>query len=265
MANWRSAWRHLDRAPELWRCALGARRPVSAALAYLGWRPWNAPRTLVLRGGGTVRLESYEDLVTAWIIFFRREYRLPRRAATVLDVGANIGCFSLYAARRLPAARLVSVEPFPPSFLRLGETLQRNRLASRVTAWPLGVAAATGSRIIPADGAPSQSLGMAPAGQPVTGGTPIDVVSLDELTSRACASLGTDVIDFVKMDVEGAEHEAVAAAPAAALRRIGALAMEYHPNGDREALFRALASGGLRLLHDRRIGPAAGVAHFGRG
>jgi 2-polyprenyl-3-methyl-5-hydroxy-6-metoxy-1,4-benzoquinol methylase len=44
--------------------------------------------------------ESY--LPTAWT---------PTTAPKVIDVGANVGVFSLWAARRLGAARVVAIEP----------------------------------------------------------------------------------------------------------------------------------------------------------
>jgi amino acid adenylation domain-containing protein/FkbM family methyltransferase len=44
---------------------------------------------------------------------------------SVLDVGANIGLFTLFVANRYPNARIYSVEPSPPTFERLSRNLQR--------------------------------------------------------------------------------------------------------------------------------------------
>ena len=61
-------------------------------------------------------------------IFVRRTYMqcgvsLPRTGRpTVVDVGANIGLFSLFCHRTNPRCRLVAVEPAPAAF----EVLERN-------------------------------------------------------------------------------------------------------------------------------------------
>lgn len=266
MADWRAAWKHLDRLPEIAACLRRCQRPLGLIAEYLRLRPFGRVREVRLRRGGpAVGVESYEDLATAWVVFFRREYRIPLGAETILDLGANIGCFTLLAALERPRAHLVSLEPFPPTFARLVETIRRNGLGDRVRAVPLGVGARSGERVIPASTAPSQSLGMLPADAArAAGSTAIGVQSFDELIERASADLSVEEIDFVKMDVEGAEHEAIAAASPAALRRVRALAMEYHPNGDKATLFGKLRDVGLRLTHDRVIGPRAGVAHFTR-
>lgn len=51
---------------------------------------------------------------------------------TVVDVGANIGVFTLKAARRVPMGRVVAVEPAPLNLELLRENVARNRLANTV-------------------------------------------------------------------------------------------------------------------------------------
>jgi hypothetical protein len=95
-------------------------------------------------------------------------------------------------------------------------------------------------------------------------GIEVDTVSFEEILRRACVEFRAESIDFVKMDIEGAEHEAVLAAPLSALTVIRHLGMEYHPNQPKEKLFRHLSAAGLSLQHDRILGPDVGVAHFCR-
>ncbi|QUH03950.1 FkbM family methyltransferase [Saccharopolyspora erythraea] len=42
---------------------------------------------------------------------------------TIIDVGAHIGLFSLFAAQRIPGVRLIACEPAPPSFACLAGNL----------------------------------------------------------------------------------------------------------------------------------------------
>jgi FkbM family methyltransferase len=51
---------------------------------------------------------------------------------TVVDVGANIGVFTLKAARQTPKGRVVAVEPAPLNLELLRENVARNRLANAV-------------------------------------------------------------------------------------------------------------------------------------
>lgn len=264
MAHWRSAWRHLARLPEVWRCAKTFRHAPQLIREYLQLSAPELPRELSLRDGKRLAVETYEDLATAWVIFCRREYRVPRDARTIMDVGANRGMFSVHAASRCPAARIAAVEPFPPTFERLMATIADNNLSDRVALLPIGVAAGGGKRVIPdAPLAARQSLGISPAGIP-SSGTEIPVASLGDLIASACELLGATVIDFLKMDVEGAEHEALHAASAEAMQRVQMIALEYHPNGDKAALFERLRLLGFELADDRPIGVAAGVAHWRR-
>ncbi len=87
-------------------------------------------------------------------------------------------------------------------------------------------------------------------------------MTLEEVLERACEAFGTKTIDFVKIDIEGAEHETILATSPAALKRIRFLGMEYHPNRPKANLFDHLISAGFCLQHDRVIGTDVGVCHF---
>ncbi len=79
---------------------------------------------------------QWEPALTAWL----RPRLRPGR--TFVDVGANIGYFSLLAARRMGGSgRVVAVEASPETFARLRANLDRNA-AGNVRA--LNVAAACG-------------------------------------------------------------------------------------------------------------------------
>ena len=262
MAKWQRAWRYPERIPEIIRCLLTAPQPLGLILDYLGLRDWRGPRVIEPARGCVLQAETYEDFVTAWIIFYRQEYALPRSATTIVDLGANIGCFTLYAAHRQASARVLAVEPMPATFGRLEQTVSRNLLASRVILRKSGVAASDGIRIIPDADAPSQSLGILPDDASASG-TPITCESLGHLITTARAEFGRE-IDFLKVDIEGAEHEAFGAATRRDLDAVREIAMEYHPNSSKAELFAALDRCGFELVRDRAFNAGSGVAHFRR-
>jgi FkbM family methyltransferase len=255
---------HLKRWSEVTACFTTSSRPWSVLGRYLKIGQNGYPFDLLLKNKVRVTIEDYHDLVTAWVVWFRGEYRVPPGAETVLDVGGNIGLFSLYAALRNPGARIVAVEPFPVTFARLESNIARNGLANRVDCWNVGVADSPGVRAMPVEG-PSQSRGLLPADSATVNGCSwVNVKTFGDLVRDACEHLRSDRLDLVKIDIEGAEHEAVLSAPPESFLPIQELGMEYHPSHPKRPLFDHLRSGGLRLVHDSVFGPDCGVAHFRR-
>jgi FkbM family methyltransferase len=80
--------------------------------------------TFDVRGGTDDRHAIFE-------VFAQRIYPVSVSAGdTVVDIGAQIGCFTVWAARQ--GARVFSFEPFPLNFLALQGNVARNRLTEVV-------------------------------------------------------------------------------------------------------------------------------------
>lgn len=141
----------------------------------------------------------------------------------VLDLGANVGYFSLLAARQVGAGgRVFAFEPEPDNFALLEETARRNDLAQLV---PVQRACS--------DEAGEVILHLADRGKglhtmgDVGGeweGIPIEAVRVDQFLGDE------EPFDFVKMDIEGAETRAFRGMEGLLARRsrVGLLA-EVHP------------------------------------
>jgi FkbM family methyltransferase len=248
----------MRRADEIVRCALLSPEWASLALGYLGLAKLGYPRTFSTRQGDRLRLENMHDLITAWIIFFRREYSVLPDARVIVDAGANIGAFSLYAARQAPHARIVALEPFPSTASRLRSTIEANGLASRIVwrEWALG--ASDGLARMDDAAAPSQSRGLLADG--TANGLPVETLSLGTFFERE----RLDHVDLLKMDIEGSEHQVFSHAPPDVLRRVDRIALEYHPNGSKASLFDRLRSAGFVVTHDHSTSDNSGVAGFQR-
>jgi len=252
-----SQWR---RAPEIFAAMRETTDAVKLARGYLGLGAPSYPFVVQFRTGERLHVETHQDLVTLWIIFFRNEYLVPESSTTIVDAGANIGAFSLYAARRAPRATIYALEPFPSTRVRLAETIDQNGLTSRVKIYELGLAdgASEGLSRHMANGGPSQSRGTMP--EPIAGSVAVQVTTLERFLDDANITQA----DLLKMDIEGAEHEVLHAAAPAVVRRFREIALEYHPNGSADALFAKLASCGFVCQDDARVGQDSGVAHFSR-
>jgi FkbM family methyltransferase len=146
---------------------------------------------------------------------------------TVLDVGANVGGFTLWAAAA-GAAHVRAIEPEPDNYRALLANVMINGdLAPRIDVHQIAAAPRSGS--VSVHSRPS-GAGTFTTARPGSDGIPVLASSLGGLL----VGLGDDVV--VKCDIEGAEYDLFAAASDDDLRRIARLAMEWHNPADPEGL-----------------------------
>src|SRR5580692_8767864 len=119
------------------------------------------------------------------------------------DLGANIGLFSLLAARSTgPTGKVFSFEPDVQVAERLRRNAARNGL-SNITVVEMGVWSASGTlNFVSADSSsPDRGVGRIQPDGPSATGIPARCVSLDDFVR------GTPAPHAIKCDVEGAELE----------------------------------------------------------
>jgi FkbM family methyltransferase len=250
--------RHLEYSDEFRRCFSVFRRPVRMIAGYLGL-PISYPFTCETTAGTKVRIAGRMDLVTTWIIYLRHEYTVEPDDEIIIDCGANIGVFALYAASSAPRSRVFAVEPFPSTFQDLCENVKLNRLDDRVTCVSIALSASDGMvNMYAAPHVPSQARQVIrPSGSDTVS---VPAMSLSSLLGR----IGVDAVDMLKMDIEGSEHAALLNAEPSALARVKRISVEYHQIAPKGTLFDHLESAGFVLRYDRILGDNYGVAEFAR-
>jgi len=141
-----------------------------------------------------------------------------------LDVGANIGYFSLFAARAASGVTIDCVEPHPDSLRALRFNLEYNRVAAEV--WP--VALHTHRTTMHLTTATTNIGDSRLGGEHGAQSHLVEVVPGDEL-------FGGRGFDVVKIDVQGWELEVVLGLRATIERSPGmAIVAEFWPSGLRE-------------------------------
>lgn len=151
--------------------------------------------------------------------------RRLRPGMTFLDVGANVGYFSLLAASRVgPGGRVYAVEPSPYAYGRLTESVRANGLA-QVQAFQVGLSSAPGtlSLYLPpeADGFHSPTMS-GDFGGPVV---EVAVKRLDDCFDE----WGVERVDLMKLDVEGHETKVLQGGSASlAAGRVRAVLCEFN-------------------------------------
>jgi FkbM family methyltransferase len=200
-----------------------------------GSRDWDVVREVFVRGGYGRSAAYLQEL---------------RTEATVLDLGGNIGCFSLLAASRSPFASVVAYEPGPPNIrmFRLN-CLANPELSSRIHLEPFAIAGVAGESFWQFD--------MSNAGGSSIYG---DVAGGEQVRIRAFAEVVADLdgpIALAKIDIEGAEYELFEHTASTVWQRIPALSIEIHrdPGGRRsqEQLLSSIRSLGYLAEADDRF------------
>lgn len=182
----------------------------------------------------------------------QRIKQLVQPGMKVLDVGANIGYFSLLLARQVGASGHVwAFEPTQAYGQRLREHLQINQLESRVTVVPMALSDHRDQAEI--------SIGEASAtlhpldNAPARGCETIQLRKLDELVDE----LGIDRVDLVKVDIDGHEPAFLRGAEKTIRKHQPIMIIEFFQGnldmagGDVRQLKEQLETLGYRLHSDR--------------
>ncbi len=134
-----------------------------------------------------------------------------------VDVGANVGIYTLSAARSLgPAGRIVAIEPYPPALARLRFNIAATRGSAsewpRIDVLPFGVSDRDGPLELRVDGG-NLGGGSITTGDArfTSGGTTAYVTIRCRQLLSIVRELEIERIDALKIDIEGAEDLALGA------------------------------------------------------
>jgi FkbM family methyltransferase len=245
-----------------------ARIAVRAPLSYRNWvyflwsRFSNKEGILVLRNGLRfwIRPHATDRAAITEVVVLGCYSPVPE-GSVVLDVGANVGAFSLAASRR--AAVVYALEPVGANYEMLRRNIELNK-ATNIVAERLAMSGENGVCEISVAGVFS-SVHFRVANATVE---QVPSVTLE----RFLEERGISQVDYLKMDCEGAEWDIVLNAPPSVLARIKHIEMEFHNVGaetnpgmlqERLSLagFRSTVSGGDRFNGALVATRQAGLAH----
>jgi FkbM family methyltransferase len=189
---------------------------------------------------------SAPDAATAWLVALQiavGEYRFPgftpEAGWHVVDVGANIGVFSLWAERL--GAEVTAFEPAPRTYASLVTNVKGRRISPRQAA--LVAEAVPTVRLYLSE---LNSTANTLVGKEIESGEPLrDFVDVPAATFVDVVGPGCDLL---KLDCEGAEFEALLAADDDTLRRAQRIILEFHRIvGSPEMLVERLETAGMEV------------------
>ena len=171
-------------------------------------------------GHTIARTGSYEPEVSAAV------RKVLGHGGTFVDVGANVGWFSLLGASLVgPSGRVIAIEPNPLNVALLRDSAKDNgfdnidMLTMALAAKPGAIALETdgsNGRITPIDGPPAEPI----EASFVVAARPLDDVLSDARVTR---------VDAIKIDVEGAEPLVLKGAGETITRYRPVLISEFYP------------------------------------
>ena len=151
-----------------------------------------------------------------------------KRCETVIDLGANIGLASLYFAGHYPHARLLAVEPNPPTYKILTANLKNLIEAGRCRA--LRAAVWGSEKKLVADRSKAEADHYSAFATREADGERADdgdVTMQGFPINRIINDSGFERVDLMKVDIEGAEVE-LFKGDTDWLKKVRAVAIEFH-------------------------------------
>ncbi len=202
---------------------------------------------LKLHGQKLMLHPCQREIVGYWEVFLEKCYEnnfflFPsfKDNLTVVDVGANVGMFSLWAASQISNVHIYAFEPNPKIFERLKYNIKANGLVNCVIAECLAICAREGSVYFKQSEATLTSK-VVEYSEP--GIIKVPVISLDKWVRQQ----NIESVDFLKIDTEGYEMEVFKGAQEIALNIVRNLVVECHKPNYPAEIKAFLAKYGFRL------------------
>jgi FkbM family methyltransferase len=201
------------------------------AAVYQGYSEGRIPSPLHLRNGLVIYHDPSDAVESLFYeIVIRRCYTgenfyCPQPHHTVFDLGANIGIFALYLSKLAPGIQVHCFEPSMEARECLLQNVSANALAGTVHVYPFAIFNESGKKnLLKAKYSPCNSFFSSPNIVAEQSSTMVSHISLAEALEYS----PVESIDFLKMDVEGAEIEILESADSRVWNRILRMATEYH-------------------------------------
>jgi FkbM family methyltransferase len=178
---------------------------------------------------------------------------LPRRGLRVVDIGANLGSFTIWLSQAAQVTEATCFEPEPDSFRLLRFNLARNGCAfAHTLEKAVGGKSRTVQIALNEDSPGGTNIYSSAAGQAQLQATTVNVMALSEWLAQTPGTF-----DLLKMDCEGSEWEILRHTSQSDLARFRVVVAEVHgdPEGRQEVEeFKTLMeSAGFRTIRwDRK-------------
>lgn len=234
------------------KCFAIFRRPIEVIRCYVA-QTLPDRRRVELRNGLVLHLsEDPYDIVTVFVVFVRQDYGRVLPGSVVVDVGANIGMFALYAAQS-GAKAVYAYEPNVASFECLRRNIAVNHFEHAIFPHHLAVTGID-AQMVRFPRTPSVYNAIL-ADSAEEDCDLVATITLASILERI------ETVDLLKVDCEGGEYEILFGADAGVFDRIQTIKLEYH-KGRKDELAAILARRGFAQTRLQAWNERIGTAWF---
>lgn len=201
-------------------------------LPYLRALLHKSEATSILKTRTGLRITFRQNLYDARILresFLEKPYLVGvQNFDVILDIGAYIGDFSLYAAKHL-GARVIAFEPTAENFSLLAQNVRNNNLSNRISISPLAVSAR---------GGPLQLFIQSSEAGEIHASSNIYGTHYVNPSTRVIESISINQIlvdhnlakvNLLKLDIEGGEYDILEDMSDEVFEKIDNIVLECHP------------------------------------
>lgn len=229
---------------------------LSRIRAYKNWPTLIWPLTRIMkkdqimhsREGSKIYVQNIfgPHFVVVHEMFARDDYQLSsvklKSNPTVLDIGANIGAFSILVANKYKDAKIFAYEPEEGNRELLIKNIKLGSLEKRVFPKSAALSDRLGKKTFFLSHA-EDSHSLLPEFAGDFGRVEVTCVTLPDILQENAI----DLVDLLKLDIEGMEYDVLYNLPPEVLAKIGYLVLEIH---DRQGHQRADL---VRFLEDNNF------------
>jgi FkbM family methyltransferase len=186
---------------------------------YIGCN--NKGGTYYFRSG--VSIQSYEGTAsgTIAVVFFRKHYGSVQGMKNIIEIGANIGVFTIYAASQEKNVVIYAYEPIKDNYDLLSRNITLNSLNNQVKSFNLGIASTAGKKTFYLINSVKHTI---TSSHEKASSITLDCITLQDIFTNN----KIDTVDLLKMNCEGAEYEIFYNTPQTYLKKINEIRMEFH-------------------------------------
>ncbi len=157
-------------------------------------------------------------------VWEKNDYGQLPQIGVILDIGANIGAFSLLAAHTTKAS-IFALEPVPDNFKILDKNIRLNNFTTRIMPFCSALGAKNETRNIVLS---KRNMGGHSFFIPGNKTIPVQCNTLETFLKKN----NIQHVDFLKCDCEGSEYEILLNTPLSVFEKISRIAVELHDSRD---------------------------------
>lgn len=203
---------------------------------------------LKLRSGIRFKCRHFMDAWTIKEVFVNNDYRIKpsKQPKIIIDIGANIGAFSILAASKMPNAKIFSLEPLKGAFQQLKENISINRFGKQIV--PQKMAVYKEEKTIKLYDTGRSGLSSIYRTRNEEKFELIKSTTLEKIFEKNKIK----TCDYLKIDCEGAEYDILSNCPRSVFKKIKMISLEFHEmtsEQNHHSLIKILNNNDFRTIH----------------